>query len=662
MTKNHRRAILFCLSLFLTVVSVKGQDLDSLLSLNAYTEESELQKILNKNVTVSSQKALTTRETPGIISLITAEEIQNVGARDLIDVLRLVPGFEVMQDLQFVMGLGLRGSWANEGKVLVMMDGQPFNDLLYQVVAVGNRFPVDAIERIEIIRGPGSAIYGGSAEYGVINIITKAADNLNGVVVYGTGGLHADVAGRTNAGFMAAKRNQHFSWDASVFRGKGIVSDRSYTELGGTDVYDLGSVTAADPMNINAGLKIKNFSLRAMYDEYETNDPIMFVAFKNFFADMRYTAKVSDKLTITPQVKYYNQLPWSYGSVETDEYDFHARATRLLSQTDVSYNPSRKVNINAGALYFIDRGDFINVLETFSGETDLKLNNYAFYTQALFKHRLFNATAGFRFEKNNRYDGAFVPRLALTKKIENFHFKILYSKSFRAPSIQNINIHLYDQAKPEKSTVFEAEFGYQFTPEMLLAVNAFSIRTRDVLIYGSEGEGADFAEWYENFEKSGSQGIEAVYTIRKKGWYTTFTYSFSRAAGGNTVATYAVPQSATQFVGFPAHKVTLNTCIYLTPSISFNPSFVYTSKRFAYTSLDDEEYSVMEELDPSLLTNVFFNFRELLMKRLTIGAGVYDLLNQRPAIPQPYDGYYAPIPGRSREYVLKLSYQINFNK
>ena len=173
--------------LALTCYSVQGQDLDSLMNLNAFTEESDLQKMLNKNVSVSSQN-LSTRETPGIISVVTAEEIQNSGARDMIDVLRLVPGFDVAQDLQFVMGLSLRGNWANEGKVLVLMDGQPFNELLYQSVAVGNRFPDDAIERIEIIRGPGSAQYGGSAEYGVINIITKAASSLTGVGVYGTAG------------------------------------------------------------------------------------------------------------------------------------------------------------------------------------------------------------------------------------------------------------------------------------------------------------------------------------------------------------------------------------------------------------------------------------------------------------------------------------------
>ena len=104
------RSIISCsiAVLALSCYSLHGQDLDSLINLNAFTEESDLQRMLNKNVSVSQN--LTTRETPGIISVVTAEEIQNSGARDMIDVLRLVPGFDVAQDLQFVMGLSLRGN------------------------------------------------------------------------------------------------------------------------------------------------------------------------------------------------------------------------------------------------------------------------------------------------------------------------------------------------------------------------------------------------------------------------------------------------------------------------------------------------------------------------------------------------------------------------
>src|SRR5690606_32232586 len=303
-----------------------AQDLDSLINLNAFTEESELQKELNKDVSVAAL-GLTSRETPGILSVITGEEIQNSGARDLMDVLRLVPGFDVMQDLQFVMGLSLRGNWSNEGKILVMMDGVPFNDLLYQTVAIGNRFPVDAIERIEIIRGPGSAIYGGSAEYGVINIITKAASALDGVAVYGTGGFHANATGRTNAGIMAAKKGEKVSWDLSLFKGNGLVSDRNFEDFDGS-AFDLTKVTHADPMNINAGLRYNNFSLRTMYDQYNTSDPYSEISFKQYYVDARYKIG-SERLSLTPQIQYLNQVPWFWDDYSTDEVDFKIKAERI---------------------------------------------------------------------------------------------------------------------------------------------------------------------------------------------------------------------------------------------------------------------------------------------------------------------------------------------
>ena len=638
-----------------------GQDLDSLLSLNAFTEESELQKILNKNVAVSSKNGLTTRESPGIISLITSEEIRNSGARDLTDLLKLVPGFDVLQDLQFVMGIGLRGNWANEGKVLVLMDGHPFNEILYQTVALGNRFPVDAIERIEIIRGPGSAIYGGSAEYGVINIITKAAETLNGVAVYGIGGFHNDAVGRTNGGVMAANKGEMFSWDFSVYKGNGIVSDGVYQDLFlMDDVQDLSKETRADPMNINLGLKYKGLSFRGMYDEFETSDPTVFVSNKNLFTDLRYDWKVNDKLTIVPQLKYYNQIPWTFGDRASGEKDFNARATRVITQVDVNYAITRKFNITAGGLYFRDKATDLLDDQIFDGTNSLTLNNFAVFAEGLLKYRLVNATLGFRYEKNNRYGAAFVPRIALTKKIENFHFKVLFSQAFRAPSLQNINLAIDGTIKPEKSNVFELELGYQFTPEMLLAVNAFSITTKDVLIYGSEGEGDSFVEYYENFQKSGTNGFEVVYSVRKKRWYANLNYSFSRGIAGNTVTTYDVPDER-QYVGFPKAKVTLNTNVNITSRLSFNPTFIYATNRYAYTALDDEGNPVIGKLDPYFVMNTFFNYQNI-VPGLSAGFGVYDLANQRPPVPQAYNGGFAPTPGRSREWIVKLSYQINFKK
>lgn len=644
----------------LIALQAGAQDLDSLLNLNAFTAESDLQKILNQRVAVSSKSGLTTRETPGIVSVISYEEIRNSGARDLGDLLRLVPGFDVLQDLQFVTGMGLRGSWANEGKVLVMLDGHPMNELLYQTVALGNRFPIDAIARIEIIRGPGSATYGGSAEYGVINIVTRAADDLNGVAVYATGGFHDRATGRTNAGVMAGQKGADLSWDLSAFKGKGIVSDRMYQDLFQTDEeQNLSKVTHSDPTTISGGIQYKGLAFRGMYDQFETSDPVTTVSNKGFYADLRYDWHVNNKLMITPQVKYYNQVPWSYGDRVSGEKQFNVRATRLLSQVEARYSISRKASVTTGVVYFGDKGVDLLSGDLFNGERSMTMTNFALYGEGLFRHRLANATLGFRYEKNNRYGAAFVPRIAVTKKIENFHFKILYSQAFRAPSIQNVNIALNGTVRPEKSDVFEFEVGYQFMPQMLLAVNAFSITTRDVLIYGSEGQGETFTEWYENYARSGSNGFEVVYSARGKGWYGTLTYSFA-SAGKNTVEGYDVP-GRSQYVGFAKNKVTLNTNVQLLKQLSFNPSLVYAGKRYAYLTLDEEGEPAIGEMDPCLLVNAFFNYNQVL-PGLSIGAGAYDIANQQPGIPQAYNGGYAPIPGRSREYVVKLSYQLDFNK
>lgn len=638
--------------------TLNGQDLDSLLNLNAFTEESDLQKMLNKNVSVASQN-LSSRETPGIISVVTAEEIENSGARDMVDVLRLVPGFDIAQDLQFVMGLSLRGNWANEGKVLVLMDGQPFNDLLYQSVAVGNRFPVDAIERIEIIRGPGSARYGGSAEYGVINIITKAAGGLDGVVVYGTGGFLANTTGRTNAGFMAASRNQKVAWDFSAYAGKSIIADQMYQDIWeSTPPVDLSKETHADPLMISAGVHYDGLSVRALYDRFKTADPASNVSFENIFLDGQYKIDVSDRLSLTPRIQYLNQIPWHYDYPETPETDFRVRALRTLGQLDGDYTFSRKASLNFGALYFADKATDLE-----SDESLLSMNNVAIYAQALLKHRLANATAGFRFEKNNKYAAAFVPRIALTKKIENLHFKILYSASFRSPSLQNVQLDTTGAA-PEKSNVFEFEVGYQFTPEMLLALNAFHITTRDIIIYGSEGDGADFNEWYESYDKSGSKGLELVYSIRKKKWYAHVTYSFSQALSGNTVDKYWVPQTTRQYVGMAAHKLTLNTNFSITSKLNVSPTAMYSGKRYAYTAVDENLEPVAQALGAYFVANLFINYKNVL-PGLTIGAGAYDVFDEKIVMPQAYNGgngAYVPIPGRGREYIVKVSYQVNFKK
>lgn len=101
-----------------------------------------LEDLLQVKVSVANATGEETelREAPGIVVVVTREEILRSGARDLIDVLRMVPGFNFANDVEGTVGLAMRGIYANEGKVLILWNKMPINDLSYGSTVMGDRF------------------------------------------------------------------------------------------------------------------------------------------------------------------------------------------------------------------------------------------------------------------------------------------------------------------------------------------------------------------------------------------------------------------------------------------------------------------------------------------------------------------------------------------
>jgi outer membrane receptor for ferrienterochelin and colicin len=211
---------------------------DDITDIQDITEVS-LEDLLKTDVDVASKVPQTYREVPGVITVVTREEIMDSGARDLADVLMLVPGFSLGVDVEAVVGIGVRGNWGHEGKVLLLVDGQQMNETLYSTNQLGNHFPVDQIERIEIIRGPGSAIYGGYAELAVINVVTRGADELDGVAVYGHAGLASDTYGHLNRSVAAGQKiGDDLKLSLAGLFGQGHRSNADFTDFYG-DTFSL---------------------------------------------------------------------------------------------------------------------------------------------------------------------------------------------------------------------------------------------------------------------------------------------------------------------------------------------------------------------------------------------------------------------------------------
>jgi outer membrane receptor for ferrienterochelin and colicin len=295
-------------------------------------------------------------------------------------------------------------------------------------------------------------------------------------------------------------------------------------------------------------------------------------------------------------------------------------------------------------------------------EKSVSYLNQAAFLQGVVRFRLLNIIAGARYDNHSVYGSAFVPRLGLTKKINNLHFKLLYSKAFRAPSIENINLMDSTGIKPEYTTVAELEIGYEIRRNSIITVNLFDINTTNAIVYYYNDQ--TNMEAYHNAGDvgSGSRGLELEYKIKDRWGYVNFNYSFYTVAGKPKIPDYEVPESKTSLLAFPNHKLNLNMSFNLTKHLNINPSVSYRGERYAYTSIDTSGNAVIEKLDPLILANFLVTYNDLFIKGLSLGVGVYDIFDQKITYIQPYNSNHAPLPGPSREILVKLSYAFTAKK
>ncbi|MEO6096228.1 MAG: TonB-dependent receptor [Fibrobacteria bacterium] len=144
----------------------------------AGTRELSLQDLLNLKVEVASKIEEDVAEAPAVVTVITRREIENFNAISLSDVFNRAPSTQVISSHLWAQGKPVMRGFLithTDNQLLVLINGRPFRDALGATNAFPffPSFPVDLVERIEIVRGPGSVLYGSYAMSGVINIITR---------------------------------------------------------------------------------------------------------------------------------------------------------------------------------------------------------------------------------------------------------------------------------------------------------------------------------------------------------------------------------------------------------------------------------------------------------------------------------------------------------
>lgn len=207
-----------------------------------------------ETVVAASRRAQATLDAPNAITVITGDEIRASGLNSLPDILRRVPGAEVMSMGLSSANVSFRGfNQRIANKVLVLVDGRPeYQDFLgvtlWPVLPVG----LEEIERVEVIRGPGSALYGANAMLGVVNIITRSPGS-------GPTAEFNAMAGNSNlaGGSFVASGGEKLKFRGSVGYQQGDKYTRDYAQ-GRADV----ASNIDDP---NLGLRSARANLTAFY-------------------------------------------------------------------------------------------------------------------------------------------------------------------------------------------------------------------------------------------------------------------------------------------------------------------------------------------------------------------------------------------------------------
>lgn len=621
-----------------------------------------IDELLNMKTNVASKATLTPRETPGIVSFITEEEIRYSGARDLIDVLRLVPGFDFGYDVGGVIGVGLRGNWVHEGKLLMLIDGQAMNELSYYNIPFGNHFPVDQIKRIEIIRGPGSAIYGGNAELGVINIITKSGKDLKGLEVAGTYGQMQESMGRTNLNINTGFKAKNWDINAKGFFGNANQSDQIYNEYidkSGGDVDFSEGNSGLKTVHLNVGATNDKLSFRMIYDDYKAeyifydfDTMINFSTvnqFRSLLGEVKYNFQVNDKLSITPKLNYRYNRPFY-----EDDYWRNYEIVRYSGAVLLNYQAGKRTNIDAGFEYLADKGKCLGNEGYFysTEESTLDLSTLALYGEGTYKMNKLNLIAGFRAEHSNSYGWASAPRVGLTGVFNKFHFKALVSGAFRTPAVGNIDGA--SRIEPEKSFVSELEFGYRINDNMFITANFFDIEIKKSIVYFDTGANwVPIIDWgYINADNAGSDGFEFEFKAKYAKMGATVNYSYYTQAWRTLPSAYKVPGHENAALGLSQHRFGLYGYYLPFSKISIGPSFILIGRKDGYASVDEEGNPAIGKFGPYPLVNLALTYTPI--KGLDIQATVNDILNEKPPYVHPYEGWYSAYTGRSREVLIKL--------
>lgn len=530
------------------------------------SEEEDLALSYGDKSTVSiatgSKQSIT--RAPAVSTVITSHDIEAMGATDLDQALESVPGLHVS-----VSNSGLnpiytfRGiSTKNNPQVLMLVNGIPITNVFWgDRSQIWGGMPLENVARIEVIRGPGSALYGADAFSGVINIITKTADDIKGTEVgVRAGSFNSRDAWIQHGGKLGVLDSAFYLRAGNTDGSKGIIQQDSQSAFDA--LYGTNASLAPGPMNTErkavdarADLSKDAWRFRAAYQKRDVGvgagvagslDPNSRGHSSRMYFDLSYEqANWAQNWDVSGVAGFYNNKEkgdpaytlfpaGAFGGAFPNGMIGNPGHSEQHTHASVSafYSGFEQHRVHIGTGYRVEDLYAIQETKNYSatgaplpGLVDATGNPALVYMMPHKRHLSYvfvqdewslvkdwMLTAGVRRDQYSDFGGTTNPRLALVwDATYNVVVKVMHGTAFRAPSfaeLYSINNPVTvgsPSLRPETITTDELAFSWQATASLQNNLNFFRYRMRNIIL--------PVAAVYSNAGDQTGRGLELESTL-----------------------------------------------------------------------------------------------------------------------------------------------------
>ena len=624
-----------------------------------------IEELLSIEVYTASKFSQKTTEAPSSVTVITAADIKTYGYRTLADILNSVRGMNIAYDRNYAY-LGVRGSGRTgdfNSRMLLLVDGYRLNDPIYDTAAIGTEFllDLDLIDRVEVVRGPGSSIYGSNAVLGVINIITKRGNDFNGLEASGALASFGTDKERLSYG-KRYENGAELLLSASRYRSAG--QDLFFPEFN-TPATGNGIARNMDGdryKSFYGKLTYSGFTLTSGYSSrdktvptapYTTvfNDPNMRVTDGSVFMDLGYYGKLGRNWDIAAHVfqgrySYEGIYPYTgtpiilnkdtaQGNWWGSEIKLHGQFEKHKVVAGIEYQDNYRqdqanYDIAPYALNLDDKRsskrEGVYIQDEITLGTGLLLN------------------AGLRNDHYSTVGGTVNPRLGLIwSPVDTTALKLLYGTAFRAPNVYELYYSSVGTQKanpgltPEKITTYEFVIEHSPLQNFRLTADAYSNK-----ISNNINQITDPADGLLTFINAGQVDARGVELEAERLWdggvrlRTSYAWQISRDK-----------ETGVELVNSPRHLAMFNGSMPLWGDrLRTGLELQYTGSRHTLAGGTANSH---------LLTNLTL-LSEKLAKNLALSASIYNLFDKHYSDPGGREHIQDLIAQDGRSYRLKLNY------